>query len=309
MKKTIIILVGVLVIIGIGVGVYFFTKKSPVSVPVVENPIVTTTTTTTVVTPPVEVPVQKPVDTTKTILGTSVENRTITAYHYGAGDKELLFVGGIHGGYEWNTALVAYELMDYLTANPSTVPAGVKVTVIPVLNPDGLNKVVGTDGRFTKANVSTSNDVVISGRFNGNNVDLNRNFDCDWQTKGVWMDKTVSGGSSAFSEPESLAFKNYVEARNPVAVVAWFSSASGVFASSCHNGILPETKTITDTYANASGYKAYDSYDFYVTTGDMLNWLAKKNIPGISVLLTTHQDTEWSKNLAGVKALLNYYAK
>lgn len=299
MKKTII----ALVVLGlIGGGVYYFIYY-PTSAPVstVEAPITTATTTKT--------EAKKPVDTTKTVLGTSVQKRDITAYHYGTGSKELLFVGGSHGGYEWNTSLVAYELMDYLTANPKAIPANVKVTVIPVLNPDGLKKVTGKEGRFTKADVSTSNEVVISGRFNANGIDLNRNFDCDWQTKGVWMTETVSGGSKTFSEPESLAFKNYVESHNPAGVVVWYSSAGGVFSSSCHNGVLPVTKTLTNTYAKASGYPAYESYDFYKLTGDMPNWLAKKNIPAISVLLTTHQDTEWTKNLAGIKALLNYYAK
>ena len=299
-KTTIIgIVVGIIVI---GLGVYFYMKSSPVAVP-------TGVDTTATQEKPVVTETKQPVDETKTVLGTSVEKRDITAYHYGTGAKEVLFVGGIHGGYEWNTALVAYELMDYLTANPTTVPQGVKVTVIPVLNPDGLNKVAGTAGRFTKADISTSNDVVISGRFNGAGVDLNRNFDCDWQTKGVWMDKSVSGGSAAFSEPESQAFKNYVEARNPTAVVVWYSSAGGVFSSSCHNGVLPETKTLTSLFSGASKYPAYESFNFYEITGDMVNWLAKKNIPAISVLLTTHQDTEWNKNLAGIKAVLAHYAK
>lgn len=305
MKKTIIALV---VLVLIGLGVYFFIQNRDVAqVPVVDAPI--TTSTTTEVEPTNSIDTTKPVDTTKTVIGVSVENRAITAYHYGAGAKELLFVGGIHGGYEWNTALVAYELMDYLTANPATIPANVKVTVIPVLNPDGLKKVVGKEGRFTKADVSTSEATVISGRFNANNVDLNRNFDCDWQTEGVWMTETVSGGSKAFSERESIAFKEYVEAHSPAGVVVWYSSAGGVFSSSCHNGVLPETKTLTNTFAKASGYPAYESYDFYKLTGDMVNWLAKKNIPAISVLLTTHQDTEWTKNLEGIKAVLNYYAK
>lgn len=297
-----------LVVVGlIGAGVYFFIKNSP-SALVVENPVTTATTTETRKTP--ESQVKESVDTTKTVIGASVEKRDITAYHYGTGAKELLFVGGIHGGYEWNTVLLAYELMDYLTANPTVIPQNIKVTVIPVLNPDGLNKVVGTAGRFARENVSTSKDTVISGRFNANKVDLSRNFDCDWQTKGTWVTETVSGGSKVFSEPESQAFKNYVEARNPVAAVVWYSSAGGVFSSSCSNGVVaPATKALTDTYAAASKYKAYDSYDFYKTTGDMVNWLAKKNIPAISVLLTTHQDTEWDKNLAGIKALLKYYAK
>lgn len=306
MKKTNIVLaVGIIILIGI--GVYFFIKNRAVTpAPVVDAPVTTATTTKK----ETKSQTTKPVDTTKTVLGTSVEKRDITAYHYGTGAKELLFVGGIHGGYEWNTVLLAYELMDYLTANPTIIPQNIKVTVIPVLNPDGLNKVVGTAGRFAQADVSTSKDTVISGRFNANKVDLSRNFDCDWQTKGTWMTETVSGGSKVFSEPESQAFKNYIEAHNPVAAIVWYSSAGGVFSSSCNNGVVaPATKALTDTYAAASKYKAYDSYDFYKTTGDMVNWLAKKNIPAISVLLTTHQDTEWGKNLAGIKALLKYYAK
>ncbi len=299
MKKTIILIIGALII---GVGVYFYITTKPATIaPVTEAPVTTATTTKT--------ETKKPVDTTKTVIGTSVQKRDITAYHFGAGAKEILFVGGIHGGYSWNTPLVAFELMDYLTANPNVIPSNVKVTVIPVLNPDGLKKVTGKDGRFTKADVSLSDTVVISGRFNANNVDLNRNFDCDWQPKGVWMTETVSGGSKAFSEPESLAFKNYIEAKNPSAVITWYSSAGGVFSSNCKNGVSNETKALTNAFAGASKYPAYESYDFYKLTGDMPNWLAKKNIPAISVLLTTHQDTEWTKNLAGVKAVLNYYAK
>ncbi len=242
----------------------------------------------------------------QTVIGKSVEGRDIIAYSFGAGDKKILFVGGIHGGYEWNTSKVAYQLVDYLKANPDAVPENIKVTVIPVLNPDGLYKIVGTTtDNFTSANVSSN---TVPGRFNANNVDLNRNFDCDWQTTGTWQNKSVSGGSSAFSEPESLAVKNYIDANKPSAVVVWYSSAGGVYASSCHNGVSAETNTLTQKYASASGYPAYQSFDFYVTTGDMVNWLAKINIPAISVLLTNHTDTEWTKNQKGIESLLKYYS-
>lgn len=252
---------------------------------------------------------ETPVDKTKTVLGTSVGGQPVTAFHFGEGETELLFVGGIHGGYEWNTALVAYELMDYLKANPNAVPKDLKVTVIPVLNPDGLKKVTGTAEKFQPADVSKSNEVVVSGRFNANNVDLNRNFDCDWQAEGKWQSKTVSGGSAAFSEPESLAMKNYIESKKPEAVVVWYSSAGGVFASNCHNGVLPETTKILNAYATASGYPAYKEFDFYEITGDMVNWLASKNIPAISVLLTDHTNTEWNKNKKGIEALFKFYSK
>lgn len=302
MKKAIIAVVVVILIV---LGVSFLMKSPKVEVPA---PVVTVTGNET----PEgqmetgEAPV---VDKTKTVLGASVDGAPITAYHFGEGADELLFVGGIHGGYEWNTALVAYELMDYLKANPTVVPANVKVTVIPVLNPDGLKKVTGKADRFEPADVSKSNDVVVSGRFNAHTVDLNRNFDCDWKTEGKWQNKTVSGGSAAFSEPESAAFKNYIEAHNPKAAVVWYSSAGGVFASNCHDGVLPETTTILNAFSKASGYKAYQDFNFYEITGDMVNWLAKKKIPAISVLLTDHTSTEWEKNKKGIEALLKHYTK
>ena len=294
-------IIAVVVIVILAVGGYFLVKSFS------NNTVVTTDTPSNqdaVATTTIE---QK---TGESVIGKSVEGRNIMAYRYGTGSTELLFVGGIHGGYEWNTALVAYELTNYLKENPSVIPNNIKVTVIPVLNPDGLYKVVGTStGNFSQSNVSPSQATVIAGRFNANNVDLNRNFDCDWQTSAKWQSKTVSGGSSAFSEPESLSIKNYIETNKPKAVVVWYSSASGVFASNCHNGVSAETNTLTKTYADASGYSAYQSFDFYAITGDMVNWLAKNNIPAISVLLTNHTDTEWTKNKKGVEAVLKYYSQ
>ncbi len=248
-------------------------------------------------------------DDTQTTIGQSVDGRDIVAYHYGSGDTEVLFVSGIHGGYEWNTTLVAYELMDYLEAQSSVVPDNVRVTVVPVLNPDGLHTTVGTAGRFTRADVPTPQSATVAGRFNANTVDLNRNFACDWQEEGIWQSRTVNAGTSAFSEPESQAIRDYVNEVRPAAVVVYYSAAGGVFASSCHNGVLDETLTLTNLYADASGYPAYEEFDFYEITGDMVNWLASEDIPAISVLLTNHTDVEWSQNRAGVDAILNYYAE
>ncbi|MEK7586773.1 MAG: hypothetical protein AAB453_02805, partial [Patescibacteria group bacterium] len=65
----------------------------------------------------------------------------------------------------------------------------------------------------------------------------------------------------------------------------------------------------TTLFAKASGYKEYNDFDFYEITGDMVNWLAKINIPAISVLLSDHENVEWNKNKAGIEALLKNYAK
>lgn len=302
MKNT-IITIAIVIIVALGIYFIFENSSNKTDLTVNQNPISN------------NIDVQETVATSSIknkeseVIGQSVEGRDITAYHFGDGGEEILFVGGIHGGYEWNTALVAYQLVDYLKANPSAIPQNIKVTVIPVLNPDGLDKVVGTADRFTASDVSSSQAVQISGRFNANKVDLNRNFDCDWQSTGKWQNTDVSGGSSVFSEPESLAMKNYINTNKPIAVVVWYSAAGGVFASNCHNGVSAETSALTKVYSDASGYPAYNSFDFYAITGDMTNWLAKINVPTISVLLTNHTDTEWTKNLAGIKALLSHYSK
>lgn len=306
--KKIIISLAVLFVVGI-VGfvvwknmsnVEEYTDTNVLPVPIVEDVTINTDA---------NLPVISEQNKTETVLGTTVQGRKITAYHFGSGDKEVLFVGGAHGGYEWNTTLVSYELMDYLKANPSAIPAGLKVSVIPVLNPDGLFKVVGKEGRFAVADVPSDSSKTVVGRYNANGVDLNRNFDCDWQATGVWRDTSVSGGTAAFSEPESKAFQSYVKEHNLASVIVWFSSAGGVFSSSCHNDVSAETSVLTNLYANASGYPAFKDFDFYAITGDMVNWLAKNNIPAISVLLSSHDSTEWSKNQAGVNAVLQHYAK
>ncbi|MDP2669048.1 MAG: M14 family metallopeptidase [bacterium] len=305
MKNLTIVFV-IIAVLAIGVGAYFLMQSPAGNVAVNKGPVATPTPVPSATVAPTE---QKPVDKSVSVLGKSVEGRDITAYHFGEGATELLFIGGIHGGYEWNTVLLAYELMDHLKKNPSAVAKNLKVTVIPVMNPDGLYKVTGSAGRFVPADVSQSQTKVVSGRFNANNVDLSRNFDCQWQASGAWQAKTVSGGSAPFSEPESQAIRKYILEHKPAANVTWYSAAGGVFLSNCTAGISAETRTIANKYSASSGYPQYDTFDFYPLSGDMVNWFAKENIPAISVLLTDHTSTEWNKNLAGFEALLKYYAR
>ncbi len=243
------------------------------------------------------------------IIGTSVASRKIESFTYGNGKTHLLFVGGIHGGYEWNSVLLAYEFLDYLDKKFITVPANITVTVIPSANPDGVFKAVKKEGRFVQADVPTDKTLLASARFNAHDVDLNRNFGCDWQPKSMWKTNVVSGGTSEFSEPEAVAIKNFVLENNPDAVVFWHSQANTVYASDCHNGILPVTLDIMNAYARASGYLTDKSFSSYAVTGSAEGWLASINIPAITVELKTHETVEWEKNLAGIKALFEYFQK
>ncbi|OHA25950.1 MAG: hypothetical protein A3C06_01865 [Candidatus Taylorbacteria bacterium RIFCSPHIGHO2_02_FULL_46_13] len=257
--------------------------------------------------PEIQPAVAKDLSPKHTIIGQSVLGRDIGAYTYGNGATHLVFVGGMHGGYEWNSVLLAYTFMDYLDANPDAIPDNLTVTVIPSVNPDGVYKVVGKSGRFTYADISTNQQTLVSGRFNANTVDLNRNFDCKWKPESMWQTKTVSGGSAAFSEPETKAIRNFILENNPRAVIFWHSQSNAVYASACQDGILPETLAIMNAYSDASGYPAVKTFDAYETTGAADDWLASVNIPSITVELKTHDTIEWNQNLAGIKALFGYY--
>ena len=242
------------------------------------------------------------------LIGVSVENRAINSYTFGEGANHLLFVGGIHGGYEWNSVLLAYQFIDYLKENPTVIPKNITVTVIPSLNPDGVFKVISKEGRFTAADIPSGVDETL-GRFNAHGVDLNRNFDCKWKSESTWRSQVVSAGTSAFSEPEAVALRDFVLKETPDAVVFWHSQSNAVYASECENGILPKTLDVMNAYSNASGYPAVSSFDAYPITGDAEGWLASINIPAVTVELQTHQTVEWERNLAGIKALFTLYSK
>ena len=287
-----LIAVSVLLILAVGASIFFkMQHKAPP--PQVVPPVVTPLAASN--------PVHR-------VIGHSVEGRVIDAYTYGTGTTDILFVGGMHGGYEWNSVLLAYTFMDYLSENLATIPKNLSISVIPDLNPDGVYKVIGKEGRFTLSDVPTSGDE-SAGRFNADHVDLNRNFGCNWAPTSMWKSKVVSAGTSAFSEPEAGALRDFVEKFHPAGVIFWHSQAGAVYASKCNNGILSVTLDIMNAYAHAAKYPAGKSFDAYPITGDSEGWLASIGIPALTVELSSHDSVQWDKNLAGIKAVIEYYQK
>lgn len=244
----------------------------------------------------------------QTQIGSSVEGRVIESYTFGTGDTDLLFVGGVHGGYEWNSILLAYNMIEEFQTKPALLPANITVHIIPNLNPDGLHTATGLEGEFTAADIP-ARDIHTTGigRLNANNVDLNRNFGCKWAPQSTWRQQPVSGGTAAFSEPEAQALQKYVLATNPDAVVFWHSRANNVYASECENGVLPQTISLMNAYATAGNYGAVPVFDAYPITGDAEGWLASIGIPAVTVELQTRDSIEWTRNIAGVKATLELY--
>ena len=293
MKQIVIGLI-LLVLVGAGAFVFLSEKESIETVPPAEeNEYVVPEETTEPEPSPFEVvPAgsQKKEVTPQEVIGASTEGKDIVAYHFGEGDTELLFVGGIHGAFAPNTSAVMDKFVAALMDEEINIPENVTVTVIPNLNPDARGE---SDTR--------------AARLNANGVDLNRNFDCEWEAEGVWRSAPVSGGDAAFSEPEAAAVRDYVADNKVTAAVVYYAAGGGVYASNCGGSLDPTIAKLTSVYADASGYTANDEFDAYKISGDATNWMAKEGIPAIGVLLGDYTSTEWKENLAGIEAVLKYY--
>ena len=145
MNKIIItLIIGALLIVG--VVVYTLNSNNSSKYEAETEAVTDTTQTPETVTEEIEVSDEEEEVSRdpETVIGQSVNGNDIVAYHYGEGEKELLLVGGIHGAYSANTSLLMNELMEGFTEGDLEVPDGLTVTVIPTLNPDGLESVFGT---------------------------------------------------------------------------------------------------------------------------------------------------------------------
>lgn len=287
--------------------------ETPEPLPATQTAVPTATTELNVTLAPLETSFAATPEPTATfaaygvsqIIGSSAGGRSIESYRFGYGNQTIVLVGGMHGGYEWNTIVLAYEMIDYFLENPDRVPANISLYIVPSANPDGQFVVTGIDGRFTSADVAGS---IERGRFNANQVDLNRNWACDWRTDAVWGNTVVSGGTASFSEPETAALRTFFLRENPEMVLFWHSKADGIYVGSC-GGLYPPSKAVAEIYGRASGYTVYDQFTAYAVSGDASDWLATQNIPSFTVELKTRSQIDWSENLAGVLTLLDYYGR
>ena len=218
------------------------------------------------------------------IIGTSVEGRSLEAYRFGAGPINLALIGGIHGGYEWNSTHLMNRLLTYLSDNTEIVPTDISLYIIPTANPDGL-----------------AHSGTASGRFNANEVDLNRNWDCDWQPEARWLSQPVNPGTEPFSEPETRSVRNFLMIGRFVGAIFYHSAGTMVTAGSrCGGG--DEAKEYSHAIASVTNYVSMQ-YPQSDITGESTDWLSGKGIPSVTIELTTHTAIDWEMNMKGLQAI------
>ncbi len=224
------------------------------------------------------------------IIGLSVQGRFLDVYRFGTGPTEKLIVAGMHGGAEYNTIQLADELMAFITANPAIIPEDVTLYILGDLNPDG------------EARSHTS-----TGRANANNVDLNRNWDANWQKEwpytGCWP-PPISSGSGPASEPETQALAGFILSHHFEALINYHSAALGIFPG----GLPPSEKSIAlaETIAGITDYPYPPITNGCLVTGGFTDWADMNDVAAVDIELTDHSHTDYEVNLLVLNVFLNW---
>jgi predicted deacylase len=221
-----------------------------------------------------------------------VAGRPLEVYQFGIGPVEKMIVAGIHGGYEWNTIVLADELIGYLGNHPDIVPLEQTLYILRALNPDGFARSRG-----------------FGGRANENNVDINRNFPSYWQAEwpreGCWDYIPITGGKAAASEPETRALMAFIKAHDLQAFISYHSAALGIFPG----GQPPDAGSLSlaEALAAVSDYPYPPIEAGCAYTGQLVDWLSDQGIPAVDIELTNHEDSDFEENLAILSVFLDWF--
>lgn len=229
----------------------------------------------------------------KVVIGKSAGDKEIFVYPGGNGKNNILFICALHGN-EIGTAKLGSRLINYL-AN-SKLPA--KCFVIQVANPDGFAKAI--------KNPDYKNGGTI-GRFNANNVDLNRNFPTkSFQTKSIWhfgkSEIEVYCGKIGGSEPEIQTIIDFIKKNKINLVFSFHNAGQNIIASDD----LRASK-IAKIFAQKSGYKllTQDDWKKYSQTGTFKEWCEENNISFLEIESSNRYQSDWKKIKAAVLQVLN----
>lgn len=225
------------------------------------------------------------------VIGESVAGRPLEVFRYGSGERKKLIVGGIHGGYEWNTTDLVRWMMDRVRDDPQMIPPEQTLYFLPVLNPDGAAR-----SRW------------IQGRANDNNADINRNFDANWKSSwyrtGCWNYLPITAGRYPFSEPEAAALRDFVLREKVEAMISYHSSGAELYAG----GVPPDPASLdlTLTLEQASGYAYPPHASPCEMTGQMIDWASAQGIAAVDVELAYHQSIDYPPNERILAAFLQW---
>jgi carboxypeptidase T len=234
----------------------------------------------------------------RTNIGTSYEGRALPVIKISdnvatdESEPEILFNSQQHAR-EHLTVEMAIYLLNLFTDNYGTdtqitnLVNSREIWIVPTVNPDGSEYDIATGSyRSWRKNRQPNSGSSYIG------TDLNRNWGYNWGCCGGSSGSPSSltyRGPSAFSAPETVALRNFVNGRVVGGVqqikanidfhtysklVLWpYGYTTANTATGMNADQYNTFATLGTQLANLNGYTAEQSSDLYITDGDSLDWM------------------------------------
>ncbi|MBV2167356.1 MAG: zinc carboxypeptidase [Bdellovibrio sp.] len=221
-------------------------------------------------------------------IGKSVEGRDIWAVRISGNLQQAdslaaaVFMGGHHAREHLSIELpiyyIEYLLTEYGKGNPRVqrLVNSRDIHIIPMVNPDGAEYDISTGSYKSWRKNRASNNNGTYG------VDLNRNYGFGWGGGGASTspNSETYRGPKAFSEPESVAIKSFVEAHQNITILLSFHTYSQlilypwghVYESIANTRDKQVHEVMAKKMAEWNGYKPQQSSELYIASGDTTDW-------------------------------------
>jgi hypothetical protein len=229
-----------------------------------------------------------------TVIGFTQGGLPLVVHHLGGGSTRLFLMGGQHGGPEFNTVNLVRFLIEHFQEHPWEIPESVGLDLLVMANPDG---------------------VAINSRQFLSGVDPNRNWPAsNWSPDAFDSNARFVqglGGPEPMSEQETWALAEWLLTERPALVINYHSAGGFMFGG----GPLAEAYEAASRYFRSGGggtppggapggTGSGSGLLPYRATGSMNPWLRTEGINGLFIELTTPYTAEFTRNLAGVRAVL-----
>lgn len=206
-------------------------------------------------------------------IGHSVLGRKIQEIRVGKGEKKVHMNASFHAN-EWITTMVLMNLLNQylLCLTNGTLMRGQKVShlyervelsVVPMVNPDGVDLVLNgppLDWKEKVIEMNEGSDDFIHWKANIRGIDLNRQFPANWDL--CKKNSLVNGpgsrdfpGDSPLTEPEAITMAELAQKHSFDRLIAFHTQGEEFYWG--YDGHEPdESHVIAEEFERISGYKA-----------------------------------------------------
>lgn len=252
---------------------------------------------------------------------------------FGTGEHRILLTAAFHG-MEDITAKILMQFAKNLLKlyrnydqNALEIFTRTSIYMVPMVNPDGIaismNKIKTTDAIYpTLLYMNESNPDFTKWQANSRGVDINHNFDADWELSEEYEKKlgifgpsrTKYSGEKPESEIESRFLVELVKQHNFEAVMAFHSQGEEIYYD--FNGKIPKSSAeLVKRFERVSGYRGSVPLGS-AAFGGFKDWFIKEyNRSGFTIevgkgenpLPPEQFDEIYPKSEAIIYELLKYY--